>query len=397
MSGTLADAARVKADEATQLVEAGLLQDALLSLNKAIFLQPEDPKLLEQRAQVYCKLGDVRSAMANYRKLFTIQQDPPPCVKAQFAALLDLHAYSLLILGDTPSIAIAYLTEAIDLDSLTPVYWLHRSLALINAGSFDRALEDVDHCICLDGSDVEYFVLRAKLHWRLHMHEKATKDILRAAKLRPDHPEVLEHEQRLLRESQAIYERACQLLLSRDFVGAIQCLTSAISMAPDELKFFLLRAAANRALGEYHIALKDVDHALKCHRHKIEEFTANSRRSKDRSINGEDEEDCAIESATTGAVIPADISKEYQEIASQRCLILNDLGQRFLHEKSYQLALNAMNQVIRSQRELCDLTREPFSNPQHFRSRGDAYRGLGNLHAVRNLSSVVTEMRIQIF
>lgn len=51
-----------------------------------------------------------------------------------------------------------------------------------------------------------------------------------------------------------------------------------------------------------------------------------------------------------------------------------------------------MNQVIRAQRELSELSREPFGNPQHFRSRGDAYRGLGNLHAVQPLAIVVPDL-----
>lgn len=381
MDVTPADAARAKALEATRLIEANRLDDALACLNKAIFLQPEDSRLHEQRAQVFCSLGDVRSAMASYRKLLVIQRDPPPRVKTQFAALLDLHAYSLLIAGETPSVVIAYLSEAIELDALTPVFWLHRAIAHINAGCFDRALEDVDHCICLDGTDVEYFVLRAKLHWRLHMHDKASSDILRAAKLRPDHPEVLEHEQRLLRESQAIYERACRLLLARDCAGAIQCLTKAIDMAPDEPRFFLLRAAANRTLGELHVALKDVDRALKIHRHRREAVMSGDFR---REGDGDEEDPPSSAAPDTGV---RDMSKEYREIASQRCLILNDLAQRFLRDNAYQLALNAMNQVIRSQRELSELSLEPFGNPQHFRSRGDAYRGLGNLHAVRFSSS----------
>jgi len=381
MDVTPAEAARAKALEAARLIEANQLDGALVCLNKAIFLQPEDSRLHEQRAQVFCSLGDIRSGMSSYRKLLVIQRDPPPRIKAQFAALLDLHAYSLLVAGEAPSVVIAYFSEAIELDALTPVYWLHRAIAHVNADCFDQALEDVDHCICLDGTDVEYFVLRAKLHWRLHMHDKASSDIHRAAKLRPDHPEVLEHEQRLLRESQAIYERACKLLLVRDCAAAIQCLTKAINMAPDEPRFFLLRAAANRALGELHVALKDVDHALKSYRHRREAVACANHK---QGGNGEDE---ASPSSPVLDMGVRDMSKEYREIASQRCLILNDLAQRFLRDNAYQLALNAMNQVIRSQRELSELSREPFGNPQHFRSRGDAYRGLSNLHAVRFLAS----------
>lgn len=80
-----------------------------------------------------------------------------------------------------------------------------------------------------------------------------------------------------------------------------------------------------------------------------------------------------------------DTSPQYRDIIKQRSLILNDIGIRFLRQKSYQLAVNAMNQAIRGQMELAELFREQFASPQYFLNRGDAYRGLGNFQAVRDV------------
>ncbi|KUF99227.1 hypothetical protein AM588_10011319 [Phytophthora nicotianae] len=342
------EASRLKEEEADARIAVHDLDGALQCLTKAIFLRPEHAQLYAKRAQVYWELGDVKSAIANYRKLFAVDPDPPQRIKDQLAVLLDLHAYSLLCLGESPTIVLGYLNEAIQLNALDEVYWLHRAVANIEAGCYEKAVQDVDHCICLNSRDVEYFVLRAKLHWRLHMQEKATADIHKAALLQPDHPEVLGHEQRLLKESQAIYEQARTQLMAHQFEDAIQNLSRATEITPEETKLYLLRASAYRELGEYHMALRDTEKALSCHQHKkntIQVFHDNHHKKP--------------------AHVPAlrlnserDTSSQYRDIIKQRSLILNDIGIRFLHQKSYQLAVNAMNQAIRSQMELTELFRD---------------------------------------
>ncbi|KAF1789381.1 Tetratricopeptide repeat [Phytophthora cactorum] len=368
------EASRLKEEEADARIAAHDLDGALQCLTKAIFLRPEHAQLYAKRAQVYWELCDVKSAIANYRKLFAVDPDPPQRIKDQLAALLDLHAYSLLCLGESPSIVLGYLNEAIQLNALDEVYWLHRAVANIEAGCFEKAVQDVDHCICLNSRDVEYFVLRAKLHWRLHMQEKATADIHKAALLQPDHPEVLGHEQRLLKESQAIYEQARTQLMAHQFKDAIQNLSRATEITPEETKLYLLRASAYRELGEYHMALRDTEKALSCHQHKKDSIQSEQVSQDNHHKNP--------------AHVPAlrlnserDTSSQYRDIIKQRSLILNDIGARFLRQNSYQLAVNAMNQAIRSQMELTELFREQFASPQCFLHRGDAYRGLGNFQA----------------
>ncbi|KAL3668213.1 hypothetical protein V7S43_007074 [Phytophthora oleae] len=364
------EASRLKEEEANARIAARDFDGALQCLTKAIFLRPEHAQLYAKRAQVYWELCDIKSAIANYRKLFAVDPDPPQRIKDQLAALLDLHAYSLLSLGESPNVVLGYLNEAIQLNSLDAVYWLHRAVANIEAGSFEKAVEDVGHCICLNSRDVEYFVLRAKLHWRLHMQEKATADIHKAAQLQPDHPEVLGHEQRLLKESQVIYEQARTQLMAHQFQDAIQNLSRATEITPDETKLYLLRASAYRELGEYHMALRDTEKALTCHQHTKRD----SKQSQQQHQDPPHVPPLCLSSER-------DASPQYRDLIKQRSLILNDIGVRFLSQKSYQLAVNAMNQAIRSQMELAELSREQFASPQHFLNRGDAYRGLGNFQA----------------
>lgn len=378
MDLTPLEASLQKEEEADKRLAARDLDGALQCLTKAIFLRPDHPQLYAKRAQLYWELCDHKSAIENYRKLFAVDPDPPQRIKDQLAALLDFLGYYLLTLGEPPDVVFSYLNEAIQLNALDEVYWLHRAVANIEAGYFEKAVQDVDHCVCLNSRDVEYFVLRAKLHWRLHLQEKATADIQKAARLQPDHPEVLGHEQRLLKESQTIYEYARTQLMAHHFDVAIQNLSRATEITPEETKLYLLRASAYRELGEYHLALRDTEKALSCHQHKLE-----LKPSKQAQHHHQPSQDNALHD---GSQVPGlylrDTSPQYHDIVKQRSLILNDIGIRFLRQNSYQLAVNALNQAIRGQMELAELFREQFSSPQYFIIRGDAYRGLGNFQAV---------------
>lgn len=364
---TPVEAADAKDREADACIASGDLDGAVVALQKAIFFRPEHAPFHAKLARVYWDACDLKSAMACYRKLIAVDPQPSQRIKDQFASLLDLHAFSLLRLGEPPSVTIAYLTEAIALNSLEEMFWLHRALAYIQLNAMDKALKDVDHCVNLNGRDAEYFVLRAKLHWKLHMHEKATQDIHKAARLQPDHPEVVAHEQRLRNESQTIYAEACRHLLVQRFAEAIKCLSTAAEISPDETKIYLLRASAYREAKELQAAMKDIDQAMTCHKHKLAATQGKSPK-KQQQMN-------SISEAAE------DHTKEYRDIVTQRNLILNDLALRFLQDKSYQIALNAMNQVIQGELEVASRFKEPFATPQYYVNRGDAYRGLENPHA----------------
>ncbi|GLD93084.1 hypothetical protein PINS_up001676 [Pythium insidiosum] len=367
---TPSEAAELKEQAADRCIAADDWDGALLALHKAVFFRPDHAPLFAKLADVYWSIGDLKAAMASYRKLFALDATPPQRLKDQFAALLDLHAYALLRHGESPAIALAYLSEAIQLNALDETFWLHRALAHIQAQRFDKALQDVDHCVNLNSHDVEYFVLRAKLHWRLHMHEKATSDIARAARLDPQHPEVIAHEQRLLREAETIFARACRHLLVREVREAIACLDKAAEIAPDDMRIYLRRAAAYRELGDFATALRDVDKAQTCHGHSL------TRRRQARPQGK------AAAPAPETSTVVVDTTPEFREIATLRHLILNDLALKCLRERSFQVALNAMNQVIRGDVELQTRFHDVVTNPFFYVNRGDAYRGLGHLQAV---------------
>ncbi|CEG40991.1 FOG: TPR repeat [Plasmopara halstedii] len=367
------EASQLKEKEADARIAENDLGGALQCLTKAIFLRPEHMQLYDKRAQVYIELCDIKSAIANYRKLFVVEPNPPQRIKDQLATLLDLQAYSLLCLGESPRIVLGYLDEAIQMNAQNEIFWFHRAVAKVNAGNFEGAVRDVDHCILLNNRDVEYFVLRAQLHRRQQMRENAAADIRNATRLQPNHPEVLGHGQLLLKESQAIYEQARIQLMAHQHKEAIEFLSRASEITPGDPQLYLLRSSAYRGLGEYHMALQDTEKALSCYHHRMD--------SKKVKIDFQNYQHRTVEhQPALHSNLEEYSSLSYCDIIKQRSLIFNDIGIRFLIQKAYQLAVNAMNLAIRGHAEIAGQRRWYYS-PQLYIYRGDAYRGLGNFQA----------------
>ena len=62
-------------------------------------------------------------------------------------------------------IQLVYFSQAIDLNGLEAHFWLHRALSYVQKRNWRKALKDADHCILLNSSSADIYILRAKLHW----------------------------------------------------------------------------------------------------------------------------------------------------------------------------------------------------------------------------------------
>ncbi|KDO17532.1 hypothetical protein SPRG_16893, partial [Saprolegnia parasitica CBS 223.65] len=244
-------------------VRHGDYEKAIICYNKACFISPDDFTLYAARGSAYAKLCDFKSAIGNFKKLLSLQNNPPQAIKEEIAAVFNAHGYSFL-LDKEYSTAIVYLTDAVALDALQANYWLHRCLAYLGLALWTKALKDIDHAICIDANDADILVLRAKLHWKLGLIDKGNTDIARAFKLCPNHPEVLDFERKMWHQSQHLHDMACRHILGRDFAKALDCLDSCIKFNAEDPKVLILRASVFRELRDYRAALTDVERASRC-------------------------------------------------------------------------------------------------------------------------------------
>ena len=158
----------------------------------------------------------------------------------------------------------------------------HRAVANIHLEEWKAALSDVDRALTLEARNADAHVLRAKLYWKLGMLPQGNADMTAAVALAPAHPEVVEFEEARWSIAEKAYQSAASLMLVRacdcmrvavwlrygvsgaacvrlncvtngpvpsqlrDSAGAILELHRALELAPDDVKYRVLRAAAYR-------------------------------------------------------------------------------------------------------------------------------------------------------
>ena len=126
------------AEEGSAALALGDANAAVSLLNRAIYLQPDDPRFLVTRAEALLQLCDFQSAAANLRRALNLSKAAAAASggaatgssrshAVRLAAVLDLRAVSLIEAGAPPKSTVL-LDEAISLGGQRRLR-LHRALA----------------------------------------------------------------------------------------------------------------------------------------------------------------------------------------------------------------------------------------------------------------------------
>jgi lipoprotein NlpI len=114
------------------------------------------------KARAYLILGDLRSSLAILRHVGTKDL----AIRSQVVSLLDWEGLCLIKEKDFEC-AVDSFTEAIELDPLQPMLYVHRAVAYTSSGAIEKALRDTEAAIETGSRIVELFVLRGRLFARL--------------------------------------------------------------------------------------------------------------------------------------------------------------------------------------------------------------------------------------
>ena len=156
-----AEGLREKAAQATQERD---FASALTHLSAAIYLCPDDPRLLTLRGDCYAKSLDFHSAIVNYRRALKLVKESSAQsdegvgeggsgssgeggvdaeqMQRRLAQLLDTRALNLMDNRDQKG-ALLLFSEAILLNKSDPSIWLHRALGHTALEQFDLARSDL--------------------------------------------------------------------------------------------------------------------------------------------------------------------------------------------------------------------------------------------------------------
>ena len=413
-----------------------------MQFTRSLYLEPQDIMAYVCRAESLVHCLDINAAAANLRKvsqLTSLQEQQGGRVdedleqhnaeyRKQLAAIYDAMGVALvkrhlrtpaaaegrLVKSEPDDVnditeAVSFFGEAINIQSMRPKYWIHRALAFIRLQRWGEALRDVDHCLLLDESNPDIFVLRAKLHWKVNRPELGNADFKSAHKLSPTHPEVIMFEKILWDEAETVYRAAADFFMRSNFGAAETLLSTALELNPGDVKLLVMRASAHRQLGDFPGALSDLAEASgvyataqrqKREKEERERRERRERRKARRMLQGRaagdassDEESDEEEGGRGGRDghggdgggdgADGGWAPEHPEITRQRAMTFNDMAVAHYAAGRLGEALTLFNKAVESERRLAAAQGLRVTDARLFLNRGDCYRARGKLqHAL---------------
>ena len=352
------------------------IEEALTHVSRGIFILAEEHHFFSMRAECYFRLHDLKSCVSNLRyvlKLIAGDGD----TRKRLAIVLDLQGINWLKIGSF-EVAGSCFAESCKLDPITSVYWVHKSVAFVYVSKYSDALRSVEQAMTVEKATVDVLCLRGKIHWALDLIDAGNRDFRQAQELDPVHPEVKAFAKSMIQKSGRFYKQAMEKMQSvsiregsssaatkeAETREAIRCLTQAIALVPDDLRLLILRAKANRSIGELEASLTDVDNAAFAYCQSmlgsaVPKYVPNKR--------------MWLETQS--------LKPNYREpfiLTSQRSLTLNEMAMRHMNTGDYNKAVGLLNRVVE---EECNMNGKDMSkvDAKYFINRGDCYRATGHI------------------
>lgn len=306
---------------ASDFVEVGDLESALCEFNKILFYDKSIAEAYAERAEIYLKLCDFSSAIANFKKAISLK--PNDDWERKLNQLYFLKGLALIDEG--------YCNDALNLvktlqsDDIKFIYL--RALAYIRAGNKFLAFEEIERCLEKDQSNVEVLILKGKLLWSIDKIEEGNEQFWRAHSINPDHQEVVEFLSIMKPKAEEMYQEAMKNIFQKNLEGAFDNIRKGLDLFRDMTKLLLLRASLYRQQKDYENALNDLEKA-----------------SKFMFIDGLE-----------------------HEVKTQIGLTYNAMGSSLFAKNKYHDAVTIFNEAL----NFMD------TDPGIYMNRGDAYRELG--------------------
>ncbi|KAJ3147467.1 Tetratricopeptide repeat protein 16 [Geranomyces variabilis] len=262
---------------------------AIASFSRAIHLLPDEPTFYWHRGEAYLKVLDFESAIANFRQHgvlvntlrtttawersllvrpltadsgsfdypygshYVMQRRLAPVVYTWGQCLLDRKRFQE---------ALKMFEYAASLGMKMESILLRCVLANIGLGLYETALEILYKLTEGTSDNIELFILRAKIYKHLGNVESTHLDVQRSIKINPDHPELPELLKFTLTTAIQYKNRASYQMLQGSPNVAIQYLTYAMDLDPDDWMLYLKRGALLADIAQYDCAIQDLERVL---------------------------------------------------------------------------------------------------------------------------------------
>ena len=163
--------------------------NALVYYGKAVAADPKDTFALQKRAELYLRLGEVKSAIADYTT--AIRQWPHSNLYINRGAAY--YRSGLL------QKALADYTVAIELDGSNTNAWFNRGVLYHKMQRYEQAIADFTELIALQPEHSRNFTIRAGLYFESGDLQRALRDCSSALAIDPETPAYYHNRAEVLR------------------------------------------------------------------------------------------------------------------------------------------------------------------------------------------------------
>lgn len=242
--------------QARAFASEGNIEKAILEYNRIIFLSPNTAEFYEERAQLYLKLSDIASAIANLRKSLKIKQSKD--TQQLLKDLCFIKGLTLVDEGKVPS-AMYFLEHNFNKDDQ---YHYLRALGFLSTEEKNLALKELELAIEFSPQTAtEALVLKGKILWSLDKKAEGNDAFWEAFNLNSAHPDVKEFVSIMRPMSNEWLDKATKAIFDNDLKLAMYCINKGLNVYRDSPKLLLLRASIHRKLEHFEEALDDLERA----------------------------------------------------------------------------------------------------------------------------------------
>jgi tetratricopeptide (TPR) repeat protein len=286
---------------AKQYAAEGNIEKAILEYNRIIFLSPNAAEFYEERAELYIRLTDIASAIANLRK--SLKLKPSKETEQLLKDLCFIKGLTLVDEGKVPS-AMYFLEHNFNKDDQ---YHYLRALGFLSTGEKHLALKELEQAIEFSPQTAtDALVLKGKILWSLDKKNEGNDAFWKAFNLNSSHPDVKEFVSIMRPMSNEWLDKATKAIFDNDLKLAMYCINKGLNVYRDSPKLLLLRASIQRQLQNYEEALDDLERAS----------------------------------------LHMNFENISEQVRTQIALTYNDIGQALFKEKRYQDAITPFNEAI---------------------------------------------------
>ncbi|XP_062930230.1 tetratricopeptide repeat protein 16-like [Mobula hypostoma] len=255
MSDIINNRAEEHYEKGKTLVNMGLMEEAIISFNKALNLDPRRKEFHLRKAEAYLYIGDFQSSVLNYRMASNLDPADESLVST-ISHTLYIHGqylFEVKMYGE----ALEIFALASELRPANQHYHMRSIATLLALGRLEDCLQYVTKQLEVVPSNADLYILRARLQDHFSNVVSCYRDVSHALSLDPSHPEAVSLMATLKLRAEEAKARAVNKALEGNMNGAFHCINKAIDNNPVELDYYIFRGTLYRRVKNFNAAIDD--------------------------------------------------------------------------------------------------------------------------------------------